>query len=218
MEKDLISILLPVYNSEKYLRKCLDALKNQTYKNIEIICVNDGSKDSSYEILLEYQKLDNRFKVVFLGKNCPTYFKNSSVKTEAELVALSAVPFDEAQKIMASADVLINIGNSIPVHIPSKTFEYINMGKPFVNFYKFDECPTLYYTERYPLCLNLSEADEDIDSVAERFINFCVENKGKQLDQEWIMENYAESTPAVIAKQIDDALTELLKEKNKKSK
>ena len=46
-----VSIIVPVYNVEKYLEKCLDSLINQTLKDIEIICVNDGSKDNSLKIL-----------------------------------------------------------------------------------------------------------------------------------------------------------------------
>lgn len=60
---DLISIIVPVYNTSKYLEKCIDSLINQTYKNIEIIAVNDGSKDNSLEILNELAKKDSRIKV-----------------------------------------------------------------------------------------------------------------------------------------------------------
>ena len=51
-----VSIVVPVYNAEKYLRRCLEPLVNQTLEDIEIICVNDGSKDSSGEIIDEYAK------------------------------------------------------------------------------------------------------------------------------------------------------------------
>lgn len=51
-----LSIIVPVYNVEKYLRRCLDSLVNQSLDNIEVICINDGSKDSSLEILREYEK------------------------------------------------------------------------------------------------------------------------------------------------------------------
>jgi glycosyltransferase involved in cell wall biosynthesis len=55
-----VSIVVPVYNVEDYLRDCLESLANQTYKNIEIICVNDGSTDASQQILNEYkEKYDN---------------------------------------------------------------------------------------------------------------------------------------------------------------
>ena len=51
-----ISVIVPVYNVEKYLRKCLDSLVNQTFKDYEVIVVNDGSTDSSWKIIDEYQK------------------------------------------------------------------------------------------------------------------------------------------------------------------
>lgn len=64
MINNKISIIVPVYNVEKYLRKCLDSLINQTYKNIEIICVNDGSTDHSFNILKEYADNDQRIIIV----------------------------------------------------------------------------------------------------------------------------------------------------------
>ena len=59
----LISVIIPVYNVEKYLRKCLDSICGQTYRNLEILCVNDGSTDGSAAILEEYAAKDARIKV-----------------------------------------------------------------------------------------------------------------------------------------------------------
>ena len=59
-----VSVLVAVYNVSTYLRQCLDSLKNQTLKDIEIICVNDGSTDSSLQILEEYAAKDDRIKLV----------------------------------------------------------------------------------------------------------------------------------------------------------
>ncbi len=63
-----ISIIIPVYNSEKYLKQCLDSILCQSYKNLEIVLVDDGSKDSSLKICNEYAKKDDRVKV-FSKKN-----------------------------------------------------------------------------------------------------------------------------------------------------
>ncbi|MBR6411952.1 MAG: glycosyltransferase [Alphaproteobacteria bacterium] len=60
----MISIIIPVYNVEKYLPKCLDSLIHQTLQEIEIICINDGSRDRSLEILKEYAAKDNRIKII----------------------------------------------------------------------------------------------------------------------------------------------------------
>ena len=62
-DKDsLISIVIPIYNAEKYLEECLNSIKNQTYKNIEVIMVNDGSKDDSETICKRFSEDDARFR------------------------------------------------------------------------------------------------------------------------------------------------------------
>ena len=58
-----VSVIIPVYNVEEYLRECLDSVVNQTLKDIEIICVNDGSTDNSLAILEEYAAKDERLRV-----------------------------------------------------------------------------------------------------------------------------------------------------------
>lgn len=63
-EEVKISIIIPVYNVEKYLHECLDSIINQTFKDLEIICVDDGSTDKSSEILEEYEQKDKRFTVI----------------------------------------------------------------------------------------------------------------------------------------------------------
>ena len=61
---DLISIIMPVYNTGKYLEHCLNSIINQTHKNWELIAVNDGSTDNSPEILKTYAEKDNRIIVL----------------------------------------------------------------------------------------------------------------------------------------------------------
>ena len=62
--KDLISVIVPIYNVEKYLAECIESIIKQTYKNLEIILINDGSTDLSCEICNEYKEKDNRIKVI----------------------------------------------------------------------------------------------------------------------------------------------------------
>lgn len=75
-----ISVIIPVYNVEEYLAECLDSVINQTYKNIEIICVNDGSTDNSLKILEEYSKKDNRVQIITQENRGLSEARNSGIK------------------------------------------------------------------------------------------------------------------------------------------
>ena len=151
-------------------------------------------------------RLDERFEVTFMGRECELLQERFPIETKAKLITLPQQPYETALQAMADADIMINIGNSVPVHMPSKTLEYINTGKPMVNFFKMEDCPTLYYTKRYPLALNLYEGDADIDKAAKTFVQFCEENKGKTVDRDYILCKYADCTPEYIAQKILDCL------------
>lgn len=60
----MISVIVPIYNTERYLRRCVDSIINQTYKDLEIILVNDGSTDNCPQICDEYKEKDNRIRVI----------------------------------------------------------------------------------------------------------------------------------------------------------
>ena len=59
-----VSVIVPVYNAEKYLPQCINSIVNQTIGDIEILLINDGSSDSSGEILAQYASKDERIKLV----------------------------------------------------------------------------------------------------------------------------------------------------------
>ena len=62
--QDLISVIVPIYNVEKYLERCIQSIQNQTYTNLEIILIDDGSPDKCGEICDRYAALDDRIKVI----------------------------------------------------------------------------------------------------------------------------------------------------------
>lgn len=75
-----VSIIVPVYNVEKYLAECLDSLLAQTMQDFEIICVNDGSKDGSAEILKQYEAKDSRISVITQKNQGVSAARNAAVK------------------------------------------------------------------------------------------------------------------------------------------
>lgn len=79
----MISVIIPVYNVEKYLNQCLDSVCNQSFKNLEIICVNDGSTDNSLEILKDYSKKDDRIKIISQDNNGLGHARNTGLKHAA---------------------------------------------------------------------------------------------------------------------------------------
>ena len=75
-----VSVILPVYNEEKYLNQCLDSLRRQTLSDIEIICVDDGSTDGSLAVLRNYEKLDERIKVITQKNQYAGVARNNGMK------------------------------------------------------------------------------------------------------------------------------------------
>lgn len=78
--EDLISVIVPVYNVDKYLRKCVDSILGQTYRNIEIILIDDGSKDQSGKICDEYKKIDDRVIVIHQKNSGVSSARNKGIK------------------------------------------------------------------------------------------------------------------------------------------
>ena len=76
---NLVSIIVPIYNSEKYLKDCIDSLCNQSHSDIEIILVNDGSTDSSSAICDDFSKKDSRIKVIHTKNNGVSSARNCGI-------------------------------------------------------------------------------------------------------------------------------------------
>ena len=75
-----ISVIVPVYNSEAYLKKCLDSIRFQTYSNLEVICIDDGSTDNSCSILEEYAAADSRFRIFKQENSGVSIARNSGIE------------------------------------------------------------------------------------------------------------------------------------------
>lgn len=78
MEK--VSVIIPIYNAEKFLSLCLESIINQTYKNLEIVLVNDGSLDNSIEICRQYAERDNRIKIIDDKNRGVSYARNKGIE------------------------------------------------------------------------------------------------------------------------------------------
>ncbi|EOU1560128.1 glycosyltransferase [Clostridium perfringens] len=75
-----VSVIVPVYNTEKYIIKCLNSLKNQTLRDIEVLIINDGTKDNSVNLINDFIKLDNRFKLINKNNGGLSSARNEGLK------------------------------------------------------------------------------------------------------------------------------------------
>ena len=106
-----VSIVVPIYNSEKYLSRCIDSILNQTYLNIEVILVNDGSRDGSLKVCNEYLLLDGRIKLIDQENRGAGVARNSGLKiADGEYIAFIDAD-DEIDPQMISDFVKIALEN-----------------------------------------------------------------------------------------------------------
>jgi len=136
-------------------------------------------------------------------------FEDSKKTFGKRLLVHGKVSGQAAINAQLRADILINIGNSVTNMLPSKIFEYISAGKPIINTYKSLDCPSLKYTKKYPLCLDLFENNGISTGVVERFEKFCVENKGKIIPYDDIEKLYAEHTINSVGKKFLEILGDI---------
>lgn len=154
-----VSVVVPVYNTEKYLGKCLKSLINQTLKEIEIICVDDGSTDNSFSILKEYQNQDSRIKIIQQENK-----KQGAARNEGTKIAVGEYIgfvdsddwvdlnyFEELYKAAKKYDSDIALATNVRVgkkktkkrlNIEKEVFYTTLQGKIDVNCQWKNECPT----------------------------------------------------------------------------
>ena len=125
----LVSVIIPIFNSDKYLEECLDSVLNQTYKNVEIICVNDGSTDESLSILNKYAKKHQHITVIDQSNSGVVISRNNGIKASNGVYIL---PLDSDDKILPRCiEILVNLiqTSDCAVAAPSVSFFGTQSGK-----------------------------------------------------------------------------------------
>lgn len=157
MTKALVSIIVPVYNSEKYLPECLECLINQTYSNIEIICINDGSTDNSLGILHKYALTDSRIKIydkknegVSISRNIGIQYSQGDYITfidADDTCSLNSIETSVNIAISNQSDIVINFLNVRynQEKQPIDAISYLSTWQLFVSKQFLDKYPTIKF-------------------------------------------------------------------------
>jgi glycosyltransferase EpsH len=125
MHNQLLSVIVPIYNGEKYLNECIESIVNQTYKNLEILCINDGSTDRSLEILQKWQNRDNRIKVYSQDNSGVATARNVGIR-EARGEFVSFVDCDDMIACNA-IELLYKYGEMFDISIGKATHDIMNI-------------------------------------------------------------------------------------------
>ena len=148
----MLSVIIPVYNVEKYLKKCISSVQNQTYKNLEIILVDDGSKDNSATICDDFAKRDNRVKVIHKVNGGVSFARNVGLDVACGEYVMFVdaddwIPYDSVELLIKSqnekkSDFIMGAAEAIGVF---KKEYYGKNGKAYIDFNNEEEL--LYFTD-----------------------------------------------------------------------
>lgn len=151
MSKVRFSIIVPVYNVENYIKECLDSIKNQTFSDFEVLCVDDGSTDNSLEILNEYASHDYRFKVSTQKNQGQGVARNNAIEIATGEYLLCVDPDD-----IIDLDTL---------EILNKRLEQQDVDLVFFDYQIFGDIvktERVYFSDEIKTTLNLSIADNQV--------------------------------------------------------
>lgn len=148
-----ISVVVPVYNTKKYLGRCLDSLMAQTYKNLEILCVNDGSTDNSQKILEDYAAKDSRITIIVQENGGLSAARNTGI-AHATGTFVSFVDSDDELVSCAYEKIMECFSDDVDVvwFEPRIIYEdyaiYQHIGRSDANYYNLKYSGRTYITDK----------------------------------------------------------------------
>lgn len=133
-----ITVIVPIYNVEKYIKKCMDSLVNQTYKNFEVWAIDDGSPDDSKKIVDQYTKKDPRFKLILKengGYGSVLEYGVQKINTKYFLVCdpddwLETTALEELHEIAEKEDLDITVGDKYNIYLENRSKKNIKSFQP----------------------------------------------------------------------------------------
>lgn len=139
-----VSVIIPVYNVEKFLDRCLQSVVNQSFKNLEIICVNDGSTDGSETIIKKYVKKDHRIKLITQKNGGLSAARNTGLKaaTAEYIMFVDSDDWIEKHTVMIALDKMLSnpqidiVNFGANVVFDNNPYSIINLNEGILNYHK----------------------------------------------------------------------------------
>lgn len=141
----LVSVVVPIYNAEKYLKRCIDSILEQTYRNIELIMIDDGSTDSSAEICNEYVNSDSRCRYYLQENSGPDYARKTGVsKANGEYITFLDAD-DYADELMIEELLSCAVSNDCDM-VTSYITRFSDNGRQWITDIVPNDCILLHDT------------------------------------------------------------------------
>lgn len=151
----------------------------------------------------------NDMKIKLIGYGCEDLVEDFYKKQPNKVIITGKLSHDKCIQEISAADILLNLGNTIPNQTPSKVFEYISMGKPVINFYELENDTSLFYFSKYSLAFNFNlnnYSDNDIIEL-EKFI---AHNAGKRISFDEAVINLRAYTGESVCKKVFSIVEEII--------
>ena len=144
---------------------------------------------------------NKKFVLTFFGDiNCKIL--NNSLSRDNRIRVKHAVDHKDAMNIIYNADILLNIGNSVPNMTPSKIFEYMSAGRPIISTMPIKNEPSAKYLTHYPMSLLLDENIFNVEEAAQLTEEFIMRFSGKICDTSFLEQHFINNTPQMVIKTI----------------
>lgn len=162
MKNPLVSVIIPVYNVERYLEECLDSVFNQTYKHIEVIAINDGSTDNSLNILNEYSKKHSNLKVINQENQGQAAARNKGI-SEASGEYVHFLDSDDYLAPDTFENLILKMGKN--------NLDLIRFAaEPFADGIDYEVIPNQYDFSKYYHDEKVYEKEEFLDSLQQTLL------------------------------------------------
>jgi hypothetical protein len=177
----------------------VEALKKQ-HDTIDFVYVGQLYEDiRNPELMLKmFCELPNNYILHLYGGGADRIVNHYKERLKDRLVCHGWVSADEAKEATKNADILINLNNKIKNMLPSKLVDYIDTGKPILNICQINECPSIEYTKKYPMSLDVLPTD-DIETIKDNVNAFSDKFAGKQIEHDIIERIFVEYTSDYVA-------------------
>ena len=206
-KEHIVEIEFPLIDGERTSKKTSDNTIIKK-KEGEIAFLHCGSLYDDIRnpgnLVRLFRLLPENYKLYVAGRNSES-IRRYDERIRERIVDLGCLSLEDAAQARVEADILISYNNLVDNQVPSKLFECINEGKPFINLCQLDDCPTLPYVNGYDMAYTvfISSMEKDVKGI----MGFVEKNMDKEADRAVIIEKFRKNTIEYFAETIEDGVS-----------